>query len=51
MSRELIVTINRIRTNHYNLAESLTRVKIINSALCHFKCGEGEENFDHVLWQ
>lgn len=49
LSRELIVTINRLRANHYNLAESLSRIKIISSPLCA-ECNEIQD-INHVLWQ
>ena len=49
LPRKLIVTVNRIRSNHYNLASSLARVKIINSAECN--CGSENEDINHVLWQ
>ena len=49
LAREYIVTMNRIRANHYNLAESLARVNIIENSQC--KCGEYEEDIDHVVWQ
>ena len=48
-SRHTIVTINRLRSNHYNLNASLARSHIVNDANC--KCGEFEETIDHVLWQ
>ena len=47
--RYVIVTINRIRANHYNLNASLARSKSVESSMC--KCEEFEETIDHVLWQ
>ncbi|KZC12306.1 hypothetical protein WN55_04096 [Dufourea novaeangliae] len=49
LSREFIVTINRIRADHYNLAVSLNRVGIVNYAKC--KCNYEYENANHVIWQ
>lgn len=49
LSRETIVTINRIRANHYNLAASLARINIISDDVC--KCNEESETINHVLWQ
>lgn len=49
LPRAIIVTVNRIRANHYNLAASLARVGIVKSAKC--KCEEGDENINHVIWQ
>lgn len=49
LSRELIVTVNRLRANHYNLADSLSRVKIVNSPMCT-ECNEIQD-INHVLWQ
>ena len=48
-SRNFIVTINRCRADHYNLAASLARIKIINSPLC--ECNEYEEDLNHLVWQ
>ena len=48
-SREFIVTINRCRSNHYHLAQSLFRINVVDSPLC--KCNLHEENLNHVLWQ
>ena len=49
LTREFIVTINRIRANHYNLTASLSRVNIINCKKC--RCGNDQEDINHVLWQ
>ena len=46
LQRELIVTVNRIRANHYNLAESLHRIHIVSDPLC--KCGLQSENINHI---
>lgn len=46
--RDFVVTINRLRSNHYNLASSLARMKIIECSSC--KCGHDQEDIDHVLW-
>ena len=49
LSRKLIVTINRLRSNHYNLSASLGRIGIINNA--NFNCNEEHETDNHELWQ
>ena len=48
-SRDFIVTINRCRTNHYNLAASLSRVRIVKIPQCECKCEN--EDLNHVIWQ
>ena len=48
ISRELIVTINRCRSNHYNFAASLVRVEILNDPKCNSQTGV--ENLDQVMW-
>ncbi|KAL7291201.1 hypothetical protein TKK_0015042 [Trichogramma kaykai] len=48
LTRSMIVTINRIRSNHHSLAESLHRKNIISDPGC--ACGSGEESLNHVLW-
>ena len=42
-----ITSMNRIRANHYSLAESLHRKNIVNSERC--KCGFREEDIEHVV--
>ena len=49
LRRDFIVTINRIRANHYNLAASLARVNIINDPKC--QCQNASQDINHVLWQ
>ena len=49
LSREFIVTLNRSRSDHYNLAASLSRIGIVNDAKC--KCQCGDETLNHVIWQ
>ncbi|CAB0038298.1 unnamed protein product [Trichogramma brassicae] len=48
LPRSFIVTINRMRSNHHRLAESLYRKNIIADKTC--KCGHFEEELNHVLW-
>ena len=48
VGRRIITTLNRLRSNHYNLAESLHRKGMINSPDC--ECGEGAEDINHLLW-
>ena len=42
-----IVTINRLRANHYNLSESLCRKRIVPSPRC--ECGCPKEDIEHVI--
>lgn len=46
--REEIVTVNRIRCDHYNLAFSLHRKNLTQSQDCH--CGEGRKDINHVIF-
>jgi len=48
LSREQIVTINRIRSNHYNLNYSLYRKNIVASAAC--PCGDSRQDINHVIF-
>ncbi|CAB0043878.1 unnamed protein product [Trichogramma brassicae] len=48
LPRSMIVTINRIRSNHHSLAESLHRKNITDDPGC--ACGSEEESLNHVLW-
>jgi len=49
LSREQIVTINRMRSNHYNLNYSLFRKNIINSGAC--PCGDldSRQDVNHII--
>lgn len=57
-SKSLIVNINRIRANHYNLPESLFRKNLYDSPECIHCCGDDEEDVDaqaigdinHLFW-
>ncbi|KZC15154.1 hypothetical protein WN55_07982 [Dufourea novaeangliae] len=49
LSRELVVTINRCRTDHYNLAASLSRIGVINEPTC--ECGNAIQDVNHIIWQ
>ena len=49
LTRANIVTINRCKANHYNLAASLTRINIIDDPNC--SCNTGPQDLDHILWQ
>ena len=47
--REWIVSLCRMRSNHYSLNSSLTRKNIIDSGVC--PCDNTtEQDLDHVLW-
>ena len=49
LPRKSITTINRIRANHYNLAASLARIKVVSDCKC--QCSAECEDINHVLWQ
>ncbi|CAB0027963.1 unnamed protein product [Trichogramma brassicae] len=48
LTRVFIVTINRMRSNHHSLAESLYRKNIISDPEC--ARGFPEESRNHILW-
>lgn len=48
-SRQYITWINRMRSNHYNLNESLARVGYISSARC--SCGYEVEDINHFVFE
>ncbi|XP_078041385.1 uncharacterized protein LOC144472301 [Augochlora pura] len=48
-SRETIVRIGSLRSNHYNTGESLARVGIINSPQC--ECSHPVQDLNHIIWQ
>ncbi|XP_018364089.1 PREDICTED: RNA-directed DNA polymerase from mobile element jockey-like [Trachymyrmex cornetzi] len=48
-SRNEIVMINRLRSNHYNLNSSLHRVNIVESPAC--PCGNNNQDINHVIFQ
>lgn len=41
--------VNRLRSNHYNLNESLSRENYIDSSHC--KCGAERQDIDHVVFK
>ena len=49
LSRRFIVTINRCRSNHYNLAASLVKIGCKSISKC--ACQKAKENLNHVVWQ
>lgn len=49
MERRNISYLNRIRANHYNLAESLHRKRMVESPDC--ECGRGIEDINHIFWE
>ena len=49
LSRKCITTINRCRSNHYNLGASLAKVNIIKDPKC--TCGYEMQDLNHILWQ
>lgn len=46
--REIVTLVNRLRSNHYNLNESLARKNFIESARC--ECGAEIQDIEHTLW-
>lgn len=46
--RKFIVTVNRLRADHYNLAYSLAKIHVVNSTAC--ECGHETEDIEHVVW-
>ena len=49
LCRNVIVTINRCRSDHYNLNASLVKINVVNSASC--QCGWDFQDLDNILWQ
>ncbi|XP_058799961.1 uncharacterized protein LOC131669237 [Phymastichus coffea] len=49
LPRDLIVTINRCRANHYNLLASLHRIGIADNPMC--ECQTSNQDLDHITWQ
>jgi len=49
LTRGQIVTINRIRSNHYNLNYSLFRKNIVGSGSC--PCGDPRQDINHVIFR
>ncbi|KAL7287081.1 hypothetical protein TKK_0018701 [Trichogramma kaykai] len=47
--RHHIVTINRLRANHYSLGESLHRKNIINTPTC--PCGAEIQDIHHITFE
>ena len=50
LERWQIVSINRMRSNHYSLAASLARKNIITDPSC-ILCGYESQDLDHIIWQ
>ncbi|CAL7946859.1 unnamed protein product [Xylocopa violacea] len=48
VSREAITILSRIRSNHYNLAQSLWRKNLTPSPQC--ECGLEKEDINHLTW-
>lgn len=48
LNRFDIVTICRIRSNHYNSNYSLYRCNLVNSPSCD--CGDPRQDINHILW-
>ncbi|KYN19327.1 hypothetical protein ALC57_08354 [Trachymyrmex cornetzi] len=48
LSRNEIVMINRLRSNHINVNESLHRVNMVESPAC--PCGDPRQSIDHLIF-
>lgn len=48
LSREIIVSFNRLRSNHTSLAESHNRFDIVESP--GYPCGSALQSDNHVFW-
>lgn len=46
--RYIKVTINRIGSDHYNLAASFDNINIVSSWSC--SCSDDIQNIEHVVW-
>uniref|UniRef100_A0ABD2WKS3 RNase H type-1 domain-containing protein n=1 Tax=Trichogramma kaykai TaxID=54128 RepID=A0ABD2WKS3_9HYME len=49
LPRKIIVSINRLRSNHSSLKTSLFRKDIVNETLC--ACGQSDDSLDHIFWE
>ena len=49
IKRDMIVSINRCRADHYNLNSSLARISIVEDQGCD--CGWEKQDINHVIWQ
>ncbi|KAK2578805.1 hypothetical protein KPH14_012834 [Odynerus spinipes] len=49
LSRKAITSINRIRSGHTYVKQSLKIFNIVSTDLC--ECGEGVESVNHIFWQ
>ena len=49
LARDIIVFINRCRSDHYNLAASLSKIGIKSSPIC--ECNKAEQDLNHIIWQ
>ena len=49
LSRNIVFTINRARSNHYNLNFSLAHIEIVNDPSC--ECGNEIQDLEHIFWQ
>lgn len=48
ISRKAIVSINRLRSNHSSLNNSLVKINVVPSDLC--ECGKSPDTPDHIFW-
>lgn len=49
IERDLIVTINRSRADHYSLNYSLCKINVVNDPKC--ECGFEIQDLNHIIWQ
>ena len=49
LKRDMIVTVNRCRAEHYNLNFSLHKINIVNDPSC--ECGFESQDLNHIIWQ
>ena len=48
LPRKIITTVNRARSGHYHLKESIAKIKVIDSPTC--ESGKLPQNLNHILW-
>jgi len=49
LSRKQVITVTRLRSNHYNLNYSLYRKNIVASSAC--ECGNPRQDINHVIFR
>ncbi|XP_066582758.1 uncharacterized protein [Prorops nasuta] len=51
LTREIITTINRIRSEHYSLNSSLAECNLVDNPHCDCNNQEYIQDIEHILWQ